>query len=162
MRASVSRYGAPTDDVAQSIVTIFLILVPHPSLLIMLVRHHLQTLRAPVSFVIHVFITYTLTFLVFSSLIVCVSRDPGQVPTDEVCTDDPSEEIGLRHALMSREDDDEDDGPGRWCFTCQAPKPERTRSSHSSESIHYKSAGLTNPPVDHCSQCGRCVLKMGA
>jgi len=118
--------------------TVFLILLPHPSLLIILVRYHLQVRNAPFSFVVHLFFTYTFTFLVFSSLFVCASRDPGAVPLGEDCAE-PSEEVELRHALMTSETDDDDDSPGNWCFTCQAPKPERTH---------------------HCSQCGRCVLKM--
>jgi len=117
--------------------TVFLILLPHPSLLIMLVRYHLQIRHAPISFVVHLFVTYTFTILVFSSLFVCVSRDPGTVPSGEDSAN-PSEEVELRHALMNHDMDD-DDSSGNWCFTCQAPKPERTH---------------------HCSECRRCVLKM--
>ncbi|KAJ8496142.1 hypothetical protein ONZ45_g12559 [Pleurotus djamor] len=50
--------------------------------------------------------------------------------------DDDGED--LREALMSSPDDDFN-GPAKWCRICWAPKPERTH---------------------HCSQCGRCVLKM--
>jgi palmitoyltransferase ZDHHC2/15/20 len=115
--------SALTDDVVWS-VAVLLILLPHPSFLIILVRYRLGVLHEPVTFVIHLLVTYALTFLIFSSLIVCVCRDPGPVPLGEDYTDQ-SEEIDLRHALMSYDiaDDDNDDGPGK-CFTCQAPKPE--------------------------------------
>jgi len=119
--------------------TICLILAPHPSLLYVLVDFYLKTLRQPVLFTIHLAITYGLTFLAFSSLIVCVVRDPGPVtlnipsPSGNQAADD---EVGLMEALMPDIDLSE---PGRWCRKCWAPKPERTH---------------------HCTACGRCVLKM--
>ncbi|KNZ73199.1 Palmitoyltransferase ZDHHC15 [Termitomyces sp. J132] len=90
-------------------------------------------LHSPLFFAIHLCVTYTLTFLAFSSLIVCVARDPGPVAGTQQSED---EETSLREALMP---DVELNVPGRWCRKCWAPKPERTH---------------------HCSACGRCVLKM--
>ncbi|KAL4081223.1 DHHC palmitoyltransferase-domain-containing protein [Scleroderma citrinum] len=129
-------------------VLITLMTAPHPSLLIVLVNHYLRTMHAPVTFLIHLCISYTLTFLSFSSLIVCVARDPGPVSIDKPTSVEDSArghgraDLGLREALMEPLDVDDDDGifsPVKWCRKCWAPKPERTH---------------------HCSLCGRCVLKM--
>ena len=109
---------------------IILVLTPHPSLLIVLVRYHLQVLHAPLVFVTHLLVTYALTLLIFSSLIVCVFRDPGQIPLGEGPTEE-GEEIELAQALMSHDDDDEISAPGKWCAICQASKPERTRTHFS-------------------------------
>jgi palmitoyltransferase ZDHHC2/15/20 len=123
-----------------SSVLIILLLAPHPSWLIVLVNFHLQTLRAPVAFLIHLLVSYALTFLAFSSLIVCVSRDPGPVSTSD--NEDSNErsraETSLTEALLEPMDDF--NSPAKWCKKCWAPKPERTH---------------------HCSLCRRCVLKMG-
>ncbi|KAF9464119.1 DHHC palmitoyltransferase-domain-containing protein [Collybia nuda] len=118
--------------------TVSLILAPHPSLLYVLVDFHLKTLRQPLLFATHIIITYGLTFLAFSSLIICVSRDPGPVTSNvsSPANGTADDEVGLTEALMPDIDLSE---PGRWCRKCWAPKPERTH---------------------HCSQCGRCVLKM--
>ncbi|GLB38623.1 putative DHHC palmitoyltransferase family protein [Lyophyllum shimeji] len=113
--------------------TVLLILAPHPSLLYVLVTYHLQTLQTPFRFATHLLATYTLTFGAFSSLIVCVARDPGPVTETPQSEGD---EVGLTEALMP---DIDFDNPGGWCRKCWAPKPERTH---------------------HCSTCGRCVLKM--
>ncbi|KIM54450.1 hypothetical protein SCLCIDRAFT_1221931 [Scleroderma citrinum Foug A] len=128
---------------------ITLIVVPQPSILIVLVNHYLRTLHAPITFLIHLCISYTLAFLSFSSLIVCVARDPGPVSVDKPTGVEDSgpgrgrDDLGLREALMVPldVDDDGDDlfSPVKWCRKCWAPKPERTH---------------------HCSLCGRCVLKM--
>ncbi|KAL0960801.1 hypothetical protein HGRIS_005817 [Hohenbuehelia grisea] len=124
-----------------STVAIFLLLAPHPSILFVLVKYHLQTLHAPLQFLLHLFWIYTLSFLTFSSLIICVVRDPGPVQFDTVGTarrhGEGSESIGLTEALMPQDVDFS--APGKWCRICWAPKPERAH---------------------HCSQCGRCVLKM--
>ena len=132
------------------LVLITLIVVPQPSILIVLVNHYLRTLHAPITFLIHLCISYTLAFLSFSSLIVCVARDPGPVSVDKPTGVEDSgpgrgrDDLGLREALMVPldVDDDGDDlfSPVKWCRKCWAPKPERTH---------------------HCSLCGRCVLKMG-
>lgn len=73
--------------------------------------------------------------MAFSSLIVCVTRDPGIV-SPQASSPTEREEIGVREALMPSDDFSM---PGRWCRKCWAPKPERAH---------------------HCSTCGRCVLKM--
>jgi len=121
-------------------VLILLLLAPQPSWLIILVKFHLQTLQAHVAFVIHLFVAYTLTFLAFSSLIVCVVRDPGPVSLPNSQEDNDisgNEETSLTEALMAPEDDF--NSPRKWCKKCWAPKPERAH---------------------HCSLCRRCVLKM--
>ncbi|KAF9061450.1 DHHC palmitoyltransferase-domain-containing protein [Rhodocollybia butyracea] len=116
---------------------VFLILAPQPSILLVLINHYLRALRAPITFTIHLLVIYTITFLLFSSLIVLVARDPGPVSCDEPNNDaDVGEEVGLTEALMSPDDFL---APGKWCRSCWAPKPDRTH---------------------HCSFCGRCVLKM--
>jgi len=119
--------------------TVFLILAPHPSLLYVLVTFHLQTLHQPVLFMSHLLVTYTLTFLAFSSLIVCLARDPGPAnapPSRVEGANGEAEDMNLREALLS---DTDFSAPGRWCRKCWAPKPERAH---------------------HCSICDRCVLKM--
>ncbi|KAG7088141.1 hypothetical protein E1B28_012163 [Marasmius oreades] len=117
--------------------TILLIVAPHPSLLYFLVIHYLKTLNDTFHFTLHLFVTYTLTGLALSSLIVCVARDPGPVSSDESNEDDHGREVGLTEALLTMDDDF--NSPAKWCRKCWAPKPERTH---------------------HCSTCGRCVLKM--
>ena len=97
-------------------VTVFIILSPHPSLLLVLVRFHLLILRSPVVFLTHLLITYSLTFLAFSSLIVCVARDPG--PVTDLAVPERSrdgDEVSLAQALMSGEDDD---SGSLWCRKC--------------------------------------------
>ncbi|KAF9046541.1 DHHC palmitoyltransferase-domain-containing protein [Panaeolus papilionaceus] len=121
--------------------TVFFILAPQPSWLYVLVDFHLQTLRRPILFTIHLSVSYLLTFMAFSSLIVLVARDPGPVsfpPSryDSNTNDDEGEEMGLMDALN---DDDDFSSPGKWCRKCWGPKPERAH---------------------HCSFCNRCVLKM--
>lgn len=96
-----------------SIGTVCLVLAPHPSLLYVLVDYHLKTLRQPLLFATHLLITYTLTFLALSSLLVCVVRDPG--PVNVKPSDEGGDEMGLAEALMP---DNEFSTPGRWCRKC--------------------------------------------
>ena len=132
-----------------------MLLAPHPSWLYVLVNFHLQTMHQPIIFAIHILVSYTLTFMIFSSLTICVARDPGSVhPTISQLEGADEEEMELTEALMPDQDF------GRWCRKCwvcgktctqlletkaltnaKAPKPERAH---------------------HCSTCGRCVLKMGS
>jgi palmitoyltransferase ZDHHC2/15/20 len=119
-------------------VLVLLALAPHPSLLIMLVNYHLNTLHSPLQFGIHLLVTYTLTFCAFSSIIVCVARDPG--PVEDTRQDDDGG-MDLTQALMASDHEDDLSAPGKFCRKCWAPKPERAH---------------------HCSICGRCVLKMGS
>ncbi|KIM50796.1 hypothetical protein SCLCIDRAFT_18504 [Scleroderma citrinum Foug A] len=49
--------------------------VPQPSVLVL--NHYLRTLHAPITFLVHLCISYTLTFLSFSSRSSSVARDPG-------------------------------------------------------------------------------------
>jgi hypothetical protein len=123
-------------------VLIFLMVAPYPSLLIVLVNHYLRTLDKPIAFIIHFLVTCTLNFLAFSSLLVCVTRDPGPVYFDASDQDpiDQNEDMGLAEALMARGNTDDDCSPDKFCRKCWVPKPERAH---------------------HCSICGRCVLKMG-
>ncbi|KAI0789801.1 zf-DHHC-domain-containing protein [Abortiporus biennis] len=121
---------------------VVMLLAPHPSLLIVLVNYHLKVLDAPVSFAQHLTVTYALTFLALTSLIVILARDPGPVTTDKkensAVEAEDREDINVLQALLSTNDDDIH-APGKWCRKCWAPKPERTH---------------------HCSACGRCILKM--
>ena len=124
---------------------VVMLLLPHPSLLIVLVNYHLRILNSPARFMIHLLVTYTLSFLAFSSLILILARDPGPVTSPkaaEAAEDlNEREDMSFMQALLATEDDDaHDKRPGKWCRKCSAPKPERTH---------------------HCSTCGRCVLKMG-
>jgi palmitoyltransferase ZDHHC2/15/20 len=126
-------------------VAVLLLLAPHPSILHVLLNYHYLTLHAPYYFVAHLLAIYTLSFLAFSSLIVCVVRDPGPVPDAKASSEaatahSENGEMNLEDALLSAPPEDYMQ-PGRWCRICWKPKPERAH---------------------HCSQCGRCVLKMGA
>jgi hypothetical protein len=114
-----------------ALAVVLLILAPHPSFLIMLIDYHLRTRNDSVAFAFHLLVVYTLTFLVFSSFIVCISRDPGPVQLPQISED------AAQSLLAPAEDDFL--APGKWCRKCWGPKPERTH---------------------HCSTCGRCVLKM--
>jgi palmitoyltransferase len=124
----------------ETTVLVLLALAPHPSLLIMLVNYHLKTLQSPLRFGVHLLVTYTLTFCIFSSVIICVARDPGPVAVEERSQDD-DEGMDFTEALMAANNRDDDlSAPGKFCRKCWVPKPERAH---------------------HCSICGRCVLKMG-
>jgi hypothetical protein len=135
--------------ISTATVAVLLLLAPHPSILHVLLNYHYLTLRAPLYFVAHLLIIYSLSFLAFSSLIACVARDPGPVPDPK--SEDVGgvsggtgggDEISIEDALLSTAPPSDDySQPGRWCRICWRPKPERAH---------------------HCSQCGRCVLKMGA
>jgi palmitoyltransferase ZDHHC2/15/20 len=129
----------PLSLIIYPVLVIFMV-APHPSLLIILVNYHLRTLHEPIAFIIHLLITYTLTFLAFSSLIVCVARDPGPISAEISDEDSDHEGMGLTEALMSIEGDNDPTSAARFCRKCWVPRPERTH---------------------HCSICGRCVLKMG-
>lgn len=119
-------------------------LAPHPSWLLVLVNHYLRTMHSPSSFLAHLLVSYTLTFLAFCSLIVCVVRDPGPVSLPkgvfEGGEDTHGDDMGLQEALMVAPDFDDGLNPLKWCRKCWAPKPERAH---------------------HCHFCRRCVLKMG-
>ncbi|KAK0207901.1 DHHC palmitoyltransferase-domain-containing protein [Desarmillaria ectypa] len=117
--------------------TVFFILAPQPSLLIVLVNYHLRTRDQPVVFGVHLAVTYTLTFLIITSLIVCVVRDPGPVQITPSDHGRVTDEVDLTEALMPPDFDFS--APGKWCRQCWAPKPDRTH---------------------HCTHCSRCVLKM--
>lgn len=95
--------------------TIGLILAPHPSLLYVLIDYYLKTLRQPILFITHLLVTYTLTFLALSSLIILVIRDPGPVNATPSSNDECNDEVGLTEALMP---DNEFSTPGRWCRKC--------------------------------------------
>ncbi|KAF9645795.1 zf-DHHC-domain-containing protein [Thelephora ganbajun] len=116
---------------------ILMLLAPHPSWLIIVIRHHLLTLKSYGWLATHLLISYTLMFLACTSLIVCLARDPGPVSSPEDAQDD-NEETSFTEALMASGADDFN-SPGKWCKKCWATKPERTH---------------------HCSICRRCVLKM--
>ena len=99
-----------------SIGTVVLLLIPHPSWLYVLVNFHLQTMRQPFIFAIHLMVSYTLTFMIFSSLIVCVARDPGPVhPPISQLEGGDEEEMGLTEALMP---DRDFEAPEKWCRKC--------------------------------------------
>lgn len=91
-----------------------MLLAPHPSWLYVLVDFHLRTMHQPFIFTIHLLVTYTLTFMIFSSLIVCVACDPGPVhpPISQL---EANEEMDLTEALMP---DRDFEFPGRWCRKC--------------------------------------------
>ncbi len=137
-----------SDSTRPTTVAVVLLLAPHPSILHVLINYHYLTRRAPLYFIAHLLIIYALSFLSFSSLIACVARDPGPVP--DAKSEDISggsgggaggDEISIEDALLNTAPSDDYTQPGRWCRICWRPKPERAH---------------------HCSQCGRCVLKMGA
>jgi hypothetical protein len=113
-----------------------LMIAPHPPWLLVLVNHYLRSLHSTPSFLVHLLISYALTFLAFCSLIVCVARDPGPVSLPKGVSEDESDDEGLQEALMVFDDELT---PLKWCRKCWGPKPERTH---------------------HCNLCGRCVLKM--
>src|SRR5258705_11457594 len=96
--------------------TIFLILAPQPSWLYVLVYFHLQTLHSPGLFITHLLISYTLLFMIFSSLLVCFVRDPGNPNAASHMEGAKGEdEMGLREALIS---DDDPSSPSKWCRKC--------------------------------------------
>ncbi|KAH9933268.1 zf-DHHC-domain-containing protein [Amylocystis lapponica] len=114
---------------------VLLMLAPHPSLLIVLVNYHYRMFHSPTRLVVHLAVTYTLSFLAFSSLIVVVARDPGSITAEPRAA--ANEDVSFMEALLSPEESQ--DEPRKWCRKCAAPKPERAH---------------------HCSACRRCILKM--
>ncbi|KIL58016.1 hypothetical protein M378DRAFT_87032 [Amanita muscaria Koide BX008] len=137
---------------------IFLLIAPHPSIIIVLVHYHIRTLHRPLLACVHAFVIYLLAFATASSLIVCIARDPGSVKESaDVIGRHTAHEDELSQLVAEHEYDSEDDGiemsmgealttspdvdsrQRRWCKKCMAPKPERAH---------------------HCSSCRRCVLKM--
>ena len=100
-------------------------LAPHPSLLIVLTQYHWKLLQARGWFVTHLVITYTLSFLAFSSLIVILARDPGPVQQEKTSDRAVDEDMDFTQALLSTNEDDMT-SPGKWCRKCWAPKPPRT------------------------------------
>ena len=106
--------------------------------------------------------------MMISSLIVTLARDPGPIKAlealEEGINEDnedggevDNEEMSLAEALLSHSQPEGDtssrrehaqdpltplkaNGEKRWCRKCWAPKPERAH---------------------HCSECNRCVLKLG-
>ena len=56
---------------------ILILIAPQPSFIIIIVSYHIRTRHDPLFAFIHVLVVYTLTFLTCSSLLVCVTRDPG-------------------------------------------------------------------------------------
>jgi hypothetical protein len=98
-------------------VVVLLILAPHPSLLFMLVDFHFITMGQPFVFGIHLFVTYFLTFLAFSSLIVCIARDPGPVIMPKpIGSSDADDSLDFTEALMSSSEDF--NHHSRWCRKC--------------------------------------------
>ncbi|KAG9315944.1 DHHC palmitoyltransferase-domain-containing protein [Chiua virens] len=114
-------------------------IAPHPSWLLVLVNHYLRSQNSTSSFFVHLAVSYTLAFLAFCSLIVCVARDPGPVTLPKGTSEEETDDLGLQEALIATPDFDDELTPLKWCRTCWGPKPERAH---------------------HCNICGRCVLKM--
>ena len=138
--------------------TVIMLLAPHPSWLYVLVDFHLQTVHQPFIFTVHILVTYTLTFMIFSSLIVCVTRDPGHVhPISELEGGGDGEEMDLTEALMP---DRDFDSPGRWCRKCWVRGKIRTHLLEM-KALITKVKAPKPERAHHCSACGRCVLKMG-
>ncbi|THH26998.1 hypothetical protein EUX98_g7190 [Antrodiella citrinella] len=120
------------------LVVVAVMVAPHPSLLIVLVNYHLRLLQAPGWFAVHLVVTYSITFLMFSSLIVILARDPGPVGSKTISEEEEDGDMDITQALLA-EDEEDAMSPGKWCRKCWAPKPPRTH---------------------HCSVCGKCILKM--
>lgn len=93
-------------------------------MLYVLVNYHLRILHAPHRFLLHLCITYALTFLAFSSLIAILIRDPGPVNVEKREQSAQSEDMNVLQALLTSDDEDIHT-PGKWCRKCWAPKPER-------------------------------------
>ena len=92
-----------------------MLLAPHPSWLYVLVDFHLRTMHQRFIFIVHLLVTYTLTFMILSSLLVCVVRDPGPVHSSISPLDGTEEDMGLREALMP---DRDFESPEKWCRKC--------------------------------------------
>ncbi len=53
--------------------------------------------------------------MIFTSLIICVARDPGPVALPESGLDEDGEQVGLTEALSA---DFDFSAPGKWCRKC--------------------------------------------
>ncbi|KAG5220549.1 palmitoyltransferase for Vac8p [Salix suchowensis] len=155
--------------------TVFLLLAPHPSVIFVVVKYHLLTLEEPLLLFVHLAAIYAFSFLAFSSLIVCVARDPG--PVNSV------DEAG-RGLMMSTVSDDVDfNGPGKWCRECWPCKADQARR-HRNPNAHTTartvggvslkwvtsissfpptppSSPSSPPPDHHCPWLGaRCIVSV--
>ncbi|KAF8585082.1 zf-DHHC-domain-containing protein [Ramaria rubella] len=153
-------------------VAVLIIFMPHPSLLIMLVSHYLKTLHAPIRFWIHLCAVYGLTFLVLSSLMVCVVRDPGPVTPEKSKAkarvyqsawrsnqhDDVGDSEQVTAALLpgARDDEGSEDGDGNDPSPTPIDVDELSRGGRWCRRCYQPRPERAH----HCSSCGRCVLKM--
>jgi len=75
--------------------------------------------------------------MIFSSLIVCVARDPGPVnPLPSQLEEAEEDEMGLREALMP---DRDFSSPGGWCRKCWVR--DKIRTQFGNESANYSREG---------------------
>ncbi|KAH9166120.1 DHHC palmitoyltransferase-domain-containing protein [Lactarius sanguifluus] len=112
-------------------IAVLLLLAPHPSILHVLLNYHYLTLHSTRYFLAHLLVIYT-----FLPRIQLTHRPvPEATPEGQ---QDADGELSLEDALLTTPPEDYTQ-PGKWCRICWRPKPERAH---------------------HCSQCGRCVLKM--
>jgi palmitoyltransferase ZDHHC2/15/20 len=83
----------------------------------MLINHHYKALQKTRLALIHGLVIEGLTFLIFSSLMICVSRDPGPVNVDNYdAIQAEDENIGVMEAL--NQEDEDVFKPGKWCRKC--------------------------------------------
>jgi hypothetical protein len=108
-------------------VTVFLILLPHPSLLHILIRYHLRVLiiGSRAFFAIHFTVLCTLAFLAFYYLLICAARDPDPVsqpePKDGSADDD--HEMSFSDALLVPPEDDDYCSQAAGAASAGCPSP---------------------------------------
>ncbi|KAF8339622.1 DHHC palmitoyltransferase-domain-containing protein, partial [Cantharellus anzutake] len=128
---------------------VLLVISPQPSIIILCTNYYYIVRRSLFLLCLHLFVSYFLIFMMMSSLIVTLARDPGPIRPLEAIegedaarfSSDQRDEMSLTEALLPENVSIpvKANGEPRWCRKCWAPKPERTH---------------------HCSECNRCVLKM--
>ncbi|KAG9022319.1 palmitoyltransferase for Vac8p [Tulasnella sp. UAMH 9824] len=112
-------------------VALAFIIGPHIPLFITLVRYYLP--RSRILFLVHLSVTYTLTFIALTCFLVVIVRDPGPVdgakaqtledsqfqePAAEEDEEDDGEDISLAEALMKPSTSNQPwmgNGERRWC-----------------------------------------------
>ena len=85
-----------------------MLIAPQPSFIIIIVNYHIRTLHEPLLAFTHVVVFYTLTFLTSSSLLVCVTRDPGSIKGSDHSYDAAGSDEELSHLVIAEGGDEEE------------------------------------------------------
>lgn len=103
-----ARLAPRVRSCASPTVVILMLIAPQPSFIIIIVNYHIRTLHEPLLAFTHVVVFYTLTFLTSSSLLVCVTRDPGSIKGSDHSYDAAGSDEELSHLVIAEGGDEEE------------------------------------------------------